>query len=89
MGNKLSKYTDEELRQELLNRDKERRPPKPLDKVDFTPVIDIVKLNVNTLAAGEYINDDFDYSIFSAAMEAVYGKDIWLWWDKAYGKMFH
>ena len=92
----LSKYSAIELEKALEQKradEKEENKPKILynarrhiyneetDVGQFTPLINIVRRHIDDIAAGNYHPDsDDDHYIFEAAVEAVYGKQIWRWY---------
>ena len=81
----LDKYTDDALRAELKRREDERRtPPKSLDVINYANVTMFVKDNINHLYERGHLRKDIEHSLFELVMEAVYGPNIWAWWNRNY-----
>lgn len=88
MRTDIRDLSDEELEQELERRKEKSEKtsalpvPKPLANIDWARVISIAQEGVQNLARDRpYLDDDFDTWVFEAVMEAVYGKNIWKWWN--------
>lgn len=82
----LEKYTDEELRAEMDRREKEKdKKPEPKEEIDWSKLIECVKEGVTILDEEGYEQNDFEHYVFEAAMTAVYGDEIWDWWNKKLG----
>lgn len=84
---KLKKLSTKELEAELTRRKEEEAkatavPPSPLKVPDFTRLVGHVKSMVEGLAADGHAGKDYDHYCFELALEAVYGKSIWDWWNK-------
>lgn len=60
-------------------RSRQRTKPSPLENPDFTRVKQLCSAEIDTRAAGGRVKDDADHYIYEAAMEAVFGKDVWAW----------
>jgi len=79
---KLTKLSTEELKAELARREAAEVAPSPLKLADFSKlqkqVIDVVQ----GVVRDGHPSKDFQHYIYEAAMEAVYGKDIWEWWNQ-------
>lgn len=57
--------------------------PLPEDERDWSEVIRIAKELVDDVVTDKYHSDnDDEHYIYEAAMEAIYGKDFWDWWNK-------
>jgi len=79
----LSKFSDEELMEEVARRAKDGDPPpKPLEKPDFKKLVRVVIDGVDEAHEEKYENDDFEHFVYEAAVEAVYGKGFWTWRNK-------
>jgi len=74
----LQEYNDEELLKELEDR-KKRRSTKPNQLVsqDFTSLREYCQDYIDELAKNQVVSEDQNQYIFEAAMEAVFGKEIW------------
>ena len=57
------------------------KPPSPVTNPDFTAVINLAQEIVNTLANEGYEMKDQDHWCFEAVLNAVFGKNIWDWWN--------
>lgn len=83
----LSEYSAEELQSELKRRNEfvespvQEPLPQPMNNPSYdllhTMCVDYVKS-----VAEDKVDDDHSHYIFEAAIEAVYGKDIWDWINK-------
>lgn len=56
-------------------------PPPPIPAPDWDPLTKYVRESVERVADGKGEPKDFEHWIFEHAMEAVYGKEIWKWWN--------
>lgn len=78
----LNDLTDEQLHEELDRRktlkDKLSKPV-PVKNPDFVPVIGLCNTYVNMLHDRGHVDDDMAHYIYEAAVEAVFGKDVWPW----------
>jgi hypothetical protein len=75
-------YSKEELTAELKRREKLLAiNPIPMDEIDWQPVVKMVTNTVGYMTNEGYAPKDFEHYIFEAAMEAVYGKDVWDWYN--------
>lgn len=79
----LKDVSDSELEKELERRKMEREtPPKPLPNPDFSELTKCIILATDLVARGQSPGKDFDNLVCEKAMEAVYGKGFWIWWNK-------
>ena len=72
----------EDLIAELERREKEREEkerPKPVANPDWSHVQQLCEENIEHLAAHGYEPKDMDHYIYEAAIEAVFGKNVWVW----------
>jgi len=53
--------------------------PKQLDTIDLTALKEICSDYITEVELGDNIDSDTDHYIFETAMEAIYGKDIFLY----------
>ena len=56
--------------------------PRPLDDIDFKPLIKMLESNMNDIVKGNYHDDDDDHYIWETAMKCVYGRDIFNWYNE-------
>lgn len=57
--------------------------PAPLENPDFSSVIELCKNQILEMTKADYCEDnDSDHYIYEAAMQAIYGKDVWEWINK-------
>lgn len=78
----LKDFTDAQLQAELDRRKLEKikaDEPKMLPFNNFVPVQILCQDYINQLAEEGWVNGNLDHYIFEAAMEAVFGKDVWNW----------
>lgn len=80
----LNEYSDEQLRAELERRKKiVETAPAELTYHDFRPLIDLVREGVTAVRVSGFAPKDFEHGVFEVALEGMYGKGFWTWWDKA------
>ena len=80
----IRNFTSEELKSELERR--ETQPmPRPLEQMSFDKVIDRCKHAVEHLYHEGREATDVGRWVFEDAMEAVYGTDIWGWYNEQLG----
>lgn len=80
-GNNLTKIPTEiiELNLFKLYTDSISLKPTRLDVVDATRLRNICQAYIDELDEKGWADDDTTHYIFEAAMEAVFGKDVWIW----------
>ena len=80
----LKSFTDEELQAEIERRKEEKALPKPkaVENPDFSMVVDYCKSYIDDLYNKGWVDDDMEYYVFEAAIQAVFGKDIFDWIKK-------
>jgi hypothetical protein len=89
LGDKMdiSKFTKEDLEKELKRREEQKNKPFPLTdletcwELDFSQVKKACEVHIQEIADGK-VDTDAEHWIYEAAMEAVYGKDVWDWVNK-------
>lgn len=82
MKTPITAFTDEELEAEMDRREAEReaaKRPKPIENPDFSILLDNCAEYIKQLSANGYYDDDLKDYVFEAAVEAIYGRDIWDW----------
>ncbi len=76
----LSHFSEEELLKEIERRKTLKTPePKIFTECNFTYLSELCKKYIENLATGNDDSEDFKNYIFEAAIEAVYGEQIWKW----------
>lgn len=81
----ISQFSTAELERALAERKAEENnaaKPKPQANIDWTGVIKLAQEAVDSLAAGDGVDDDLDHWFFESVMDAIYSKNIWKWWNK-------
>jgi len=81
----LDKFTDEQLDEELIRRAREKAKaamPKPTLIQNWTPLTDYILHAADQVNTQGYEPKDFEHYCFEMALEAVFGSDIWQWWNK-------
>lgn len=75
----LKNLTDEQLEREIERRklNKSIPVPEPLTEPNWLPVYKMVLDYISQLDAQGWVDDDLQHYIFEAAMESVYGDDVW------------
>jgi hypothetical protein len=59
----------------------ENKPVPPLEDIDYSKVKKECEVHIQEIADGK-VDTDAEHWIYEAAMEAVYGKDVWNWVNK-------
>ena len=80
----ISDFSENELKEELERREKEKKisqTPKPVANVDWSHLHNLLIEEVENRADGNHTKD-FEHWVFETALEAVFGKSIWDWWNK-------
>lgn len=78
----MENFTTSELQAELDQRKKMKEAgdkPNQLFSKDFTQVIDYCQKYIDGIFDEDYPPKDMDHYIFEAAMNAVFGNDVWEW----------
>lgn len=55
--------------------------PQGQDSPDFSRLTSIIKAGIVEAANTGRPPKDFEHYIFEEAIEAIYGKDFWDWWN--------
>ena len=79
----LKEYTTQQLSNELERRAKEHPIPNAYTDCDFRTVYAIAVRHIQAIANDNRTKYDEHY-IFEATMEAVYGENIWDWYNENY-----
>lgn len=85
----LSEYSLEELQAAIeQKKDIERldKAPKPLEKIDWTQVLEFAERVKESLAANpesDLDDSDWRYYMFEDVMGAIYGKGVFLKWERS------
>lgn len=77
----LHQATDEQIQEEVARRKRSKRP-QPKAQPDWSELLTV--LNEAIASAGsddKHVDPDVEHWVFEAALEAVYGKDVWEWWN--------
>ncbi len=56
--------------------------PTLKDPINWEPLKDYMQESIARIASGKGEPKDFKHWIFEIAMEAMYGKDIWNWYNE-------
>lgn len=78
----LKNFSVQELKDELERRAKEDSMPKPKIVIDWGPLQKYVQEGASSVAKEGYLPKDFEHYLYEMALEAVYGKEIWEWWNE-------
>ena len=73
----LDDYTDEELQEELDDRERNRSVPQPLEKPDYSNVFASAVEYITDLSETGCESKDCEHYMYEMVMEAVYGDKIW------------
>lgn len=74
---KLMKQLEKELEEA-----KKQEIPQPLPTPYFHPLIKMCESHIASIAEKGYADEDDKNYIFECALSAIYGKDIWNWYNK-------
>lgn len=58
--------------------------PVPLDNPNFDNLIVLLIAEFNHVAREKCVTKDFEHHVFEEALEAVFGNDVWTWWNEGY-----
>lgn len=72
----LENISTRELEKESERQTREEKP-RSIDNPDITRLQNICCEYINDLASDGYVDEDYEQYIFEAAMETVFGKDVW------------
>lgn len=62
---------------------KKMQRPHPVENPDFSKLIKNLENRMDDIVNDKYHDDDDDfYYVWEEAMKAVYGKDVFDWWNK-------
>jgi len=88
----LKSFSDAELAKELRRREDEKKKSRqPVAKlvIDWSILTRMVEQQVSAINDAPEdergVDEDFDHYVFEAVMEAIYGPDIWTWWNEMVG----
>ena len=76
----LDKFTKEELEAELRRRNKNQRDadkPQQIDDPSLTNLRSMCQKYIDHISERDPIDDDLKHYIFEAALEALFGADVW------------
>lgn len=82
---RLCAATDEELEQELERRKQKQareERPKIQTAINWLPLITCCEEYMNELEVTGYVDEDSEHYIYEAAIEAIYGPNVWNWINK-------
>lgn len=74
-----------ELEAELARRKKEKEAgqvPQPLMHPNWSDTTQQCIGYIQAIAVDGYVDEDLEHYIFEAAINAVYGEDVWKWVNK-------
>jgi hypothetical protein len=71
----------DELEEELERR-KHNLPPTPIAQPNFGPLQKMIIESINESIRDKSEDEDFEHYVHEAAIEAVYGKGFWDWYNK-------
>lgn len=68
--------------QKFIQENKNLEIPIPLVNPDFSPLIEMAKNHIDTIAGDGFEDENSDHWFYEAVMECVYGKKVWVWINK-------
>ena len=74
----IKKYTAEELQKEL-NRRENMAAPQPVEEPDLTKLKEAAAEYIEAVVDGTSVDSDLGHYIYEAAMEAIYGDEVFTW----------
>jgi len=82
----LEDFSTEDLTEELARRESLKSLPPTLveqgGSFDWDPLVSLITKYIKDKQIGQHDRDDFDHWVMEAAVEVIYGSDIWKWWNK-------
>ena len=78
----LQEYPTKMLEKELKRREENSKTMLSLSKIDWKPLTTYIKNGISMMKTECCMPKDFEHYIFEAVMEAVYGKNVWKWYNK-------
>lgn len=79
MDKRLSEASIQELEMEIARRGLSR--PDRIIHANWTSVANYVQDAIHALDRGDDLPKDFEHFLMETVLEAMYGKDIWIWWN--------
>lgn len=74
----LDSFSDKELKDELERRERTKPTAPPvLDNPNWKPLLDVCHDYLHELEVMGWADDDYKHYIYEAALDAIYGKDVW------------
>lgn len=58
--------------------------PKPKINPNWKPLIKLLNEGMTGMMKEGYPGKDFESDVFEQAMECLYGKKVWDWWNRNY-----
>lgn len=71
----------EEALEEALEKREFAEKPKALDIIDTSQLRTICEAHIDSVSKDEYDSED-EHVIFETAMVAVFGEDVWEWYNE-------
>lgn len=71
----------DELEEELERR-QNKLPPTPIAQPNFGPLQKMIIESINESIKDKDEDEDFEHYVYEAAIEAVYGKGFWDWYNE-------
>jgi hypothetical protein len=74
--------SDEQLQEELKRREAVKQTaekPIQLASLDYDNLRELGKKYINDITNGEFVSEDYIHWFYEAAIEMLYGEDIWNW----------
>ena len=81
----LEGFTDEDLKKELEQREAKAAAnniPKRQHQIVWCPLVQVIEDGIQGIVENGFPGKDFDHYVFEQALECVFGKDIWKWWNE-------
>jgi len=80
MRSDLDKFPTQELEAEIRRRKAESfGAPAPLLIPDFSTLREMVIEGIDHAVLNGRMDKDFFHNVYETAIEAIYGKDFWIW----------
>lgn len=82
-ADKFAGVTDEELAAELARREAENDVrPQAIPVPDWSPLVQYLEEGMDKVETEGEVPKDFEQYIYETALEALYGPNVWDWWNK-------
>jgi hypothetical protein len=79
MDSNISKEKYEAARRLIQAFKDQQTIPQPLEIPDYVNLKEVTTHYIDLVRRGKIGDDDFKQEVFVAALESIFGKDVWAW----------